>query len=437
MSRWNENKISVKNKNAIDKYIEQLIANGNSNKDTIVSYRSNIKKVLFLINKDYNKITKDDLNKAFSEIKSPITRELAKMKFRCFLRHYKLIKLADHIVINSKVFKEPTKTEDDILTEKEIEKLRNAPISIRDKAMIELFLTTGIRRSELIYLKLENIIIKKDEIIVKVNKSKTKKRNISIIPYPDNPIAFYPTNLIAYIENHQFRDDTSKSLFFSLSGRTYGKQMNPSSLTLLFKTIQKKAELQKKLTPHILRHTAATADGYHFTTGELELKYGWSRGSQTAILYCHLSELRMNEHIKTKAGLTPEIIEKESKCPYCETTNNINAKRCINCKNIIDKAEIIKHSKEQEKREQNLTNRLNTLEEENKKLRPKIELLNDLLEEETITSIIFIKNLIKRIPKKELEKLGAKDFLKDIGVTKNDLDFYENNKDKIKILNEK
>ena len=369
MGTWNKNIISDTNEKAIEKYIEQQKANGNDGKETLDSHRSNIKRILVLIDKDYNKFTQAEMTKAFSKIEASKSRELAKIKFRCFLRFHNLNELADHIVVRSSVFKKPTKTEDDILTEEEIKKLRNAPISIRNKAMIELFLTTGIRRGELVNLKLQNIVIKKDEIIVEIANSKTKPRNISIIPYPNNPTAFYPNNLMSYIENHQFKEDTSKPLFFSMSTRAYGEKMNRSSLTLLFRTIQKKAELTKKLTPHIFRHTSASNDGYHFTTGELELKYGWNTGSDMAKIYCHLSEKRMNEHLKRKAGSTPELVEKESKCPICSAINNINAIRCHQCKNIISKDELIKLGKLQEEKDQQIAEDINELKNDNKEYR--------------------------------------------------------------------
>jgi len=373
MGTWNKNIVSDTNKKAIERYIEQQIANGNDNKETLDSHRSNIKRILVLINKDYNKVTKADMTEAFSKITSSKSRELAKIKFKSFLKFHNRNTLAKHIIVKSSVFKKPTKTEDDIITEEEINKLRNAPISIRNKAMIELFLTTGIRRGELVNLKLQNVSSEKDEIIVKITNSKTKPRNISIIPYPDNPTAFYPNNLISYIENHQFKEDTSKPLFFSMSTRAYGEKMNRSSLTLLFRTIQKKAKLTKKLTPHIFRHTAASNDGYHYTTGELELKYGWNPGSDMAKIYCHLSEIRMNEHLKRKAGLTPELVEKESKCPYCGAVNNINAIHCHNCKHIINRDELIKRAKLQEKRDQQIAKDMKDIKEDNERLNKRID----------------------------------------------------------------
>jgi hypothetical protein len=169
-------------------------------------------------------------------------------------------------------------------------------------------------------------------------------------------------------------------LFFSLSTRAYGEKMNPSSLTLLFRTIQKKAELTKKLAPHIFRHTAASNDGYHYTAQELELKYGWAKGSDMAKIYCHLSEIRMNEHLKRKAGLTPELVEKDSKCPICGAINNINAIHCHNCKNIISRDELIKRAKSQQEREQKINEAITGLQRDNKDYRKMFNTMKDVIQ---------------------------------------------------------
>jgi len=81
----------------------------------------------------------------------------------------------------------------------------------------------------------------------------------------------------------------------------------------------------------------------------------------------------MNEHLKRKAGLTPELVEKESKCPYCGAVNNINAIHCHNCKHIINRDELIKRAKLQEKRDQQIAKDMKDIKEDNERLNKRID----------------------------------------------------------------
>ena len=424
-------KISInKNKKALAEYLKYIKANITDNPHTLENYEINIRKVLATINKDYTKLNHKDLDNTFSNIKSSGTRELCKTKFKAFLKYYNLNELADHIKINPKYFKTSTKTDNDILTEEEIKQLINSPNSIRDLAITELFLTTGIRREELTTLKVQNIEILRDEIKVKLTKSKFKIRNISIIPYPDNPIAFNPKNFFSYYNNHPFKNNKDKPLFYSNTSRTRGKELNPNSLTLLFNKVQKIAEISKKLTPHILRHTGATHDGYHLTEGQLNLKYGWNSGSAMAKRYCHLNEETFNNHLKQKAGLSPELIERESICPYCNHINNINSSICDNCKRTINKEEMAKQISDQEERDKKINDQIYELRKEKKELIRETEerfskieeQLNIKLNPDTPQTQNYIKYFRKMIPMALELKLGKKPTEKEL---KKELEEYD------------
>ena len=353
--------ITKKNEKSITEFLDSLKAKGTPDLDTIINYETSIRKILFLLNKDISKITEGDLDKVFSGITNAGTKELNKTKFKKFLKFKKLEKLADHIKISSSYFKKPIKTADDVLSEDEINKVRNSQNSNRDLAIFELFLTTGIRREELASLKTQSIQILKDEIKVKVPPKKTKERTISIIPYPNNPIAFYPKHFVAYYNNHPFKNENNKPLFYSGDFRRPGMEFEVHAINQIIHKIGKKAGVTKKITPHILRHTSATYDGYHLPEQSLMLKYGW-KTPDMARTYCHMKEEQLNGFLKQKAGLTPQIVEQESKCPFCGHINNINAITCINCKRTINKEEMARQQQQQEEREKGMKKLIDDLE---------------------------------------------------------------------------
>ena len=426
-------KISKYNQKALNDFIANLKSNGIDNKFTVNGYETSIRKTLSIINKDYNKITIKDLDKVFSNIKSSGTRELLKIKFKCFLKFYKLNELSDHIKINSKYFRTSNKTDNDILTPEEINKIINAKLSIRDKAVFELFITTGIRRGEFIELKYQNIEDNKDEIIVKITDSKTIKRNISIIPYPNNPIAFFPKNFYSYYQNHIFKDEPEKPLFYSIANNSQFNKLNSNSLSLFFNKIKKAAKINKKLTPHIIRHTSASWDGYHLTEKELELKYGWNPGSDMPTRYCHLNEKNFNENLKRKAGLTPITIEEDSKCPYCNAINNINAIKCKNCQRIINREEMAKQINQREKRDKAIEEEITNLRND---LNFVIKYTNELINKQLFLSEHMNKYKEMELKYKRLHKEGK--ITKDEYIQRYKEEgnkFYNKNHKKIKIEN--
>ncbi len=156
-------------------------------------------------------------------------------------------------------------------------------------------------------------------------------------------------------------------LFFSTDYRKPNQPFEAHAINQIIHKVRKKAGLTKKVTPHILRHTCATYDGYHLNEQLLQLKFGW-KTPDMARTYCHLEQEQMNDVLKQKAGLTPQIVEEKSKCPYCEQANNINDITCHNCKRTINKEEMAKQLMLQNDREESIKrsfdNQISVLNEE-------------------------------------------------------------------------
>jgi integrase/recombinase XerC len=118
---------------------------------------------------------------------------------------------------------------------------------VRDKLIIDLFYTTGIRRTELIHLKMINIDL--SNATLKVLGKRNKERILPLLPIIKNQFKLYLTER-AYLERI-----TDKEYFFlTLKGVKMNDSLVYRLINNYFSTVSEKV----KKSPHILRHTFAT-----------------------------------------------------------------------------------------------------------------------------------------------------------------------------------
>lgn len=118
---------------------------------------------------------------------------------------------------------------------------------IRDKLIIDLFYTTGIRRTELINLKMQNVDLSKNTL--KVLGKRNKERILPILPILSKQITLYLSER-ALIE--QIKD--SEYFFLMLKGVKLNDSFVYRLINYYFSNVSEKV----KKSPHILRHTFAT-----------------------------------------------------------------------------------------------------------------------------------------------------------------------------------
>lgn len=145
----------------------------------------------------------------------------------------------------------------DLITETELKRLLLAPEgnslqALRDKAILELLFSTGLRVSELCSLP-RDIDLSSDEIAVRGKGDKVRVVFLS----PDAKKA-----VKAYVDK---RADIDEALFVQIGIKALNEAKKQDSLRLSSRSIERmvkgyaiKAGISKKVTPHVLRHTFAT-----------------------------------------------------------------------------------------------------------------------------------------------------------------------------------
>jgi len=121
-------------------------------------------------------------------------------------------------------------------------------LGLRDQAILELLYATGMRVSELIHLKINDINM--ENRMLKCLGKGSKER---IIPFGDK--AYQSLNLYLDRLRPKLVKNPDENVLF-LNSR--GKRLSRQGVFYLVKVYAHKAGIEKKVTPHTLRHTLAT-----------------------------------------------------------------------------------------------------------------------------------------------------------------------------------
>jgi site-specific recombinase XerD len=146
----------------------------------------------------------------------------------------------------------------EFLEAKEIERLLEAPmkqdaadiIRLRDRSVLELLWSTGLRVSELCNLKLEDINFQRNEFSVRGKGAKWR-------------VVFFSDDAKGWLKKYlDLRRDVCPMLFVghdrAVGGRDELKGLTPRSVQRLVDRHAKAAGITKSISPHTLRHSFAT-----------------------------------------------------------------------------------------------------------------------------------------------------------------------------------
>ena len=150
--------------------------------------------------------------------------------------------------------KQPATLPKAILSADEVERILSqpdttTPLGIRDRAILETFYSTGIRRAEMCSLKIDDIQVDRQSLFVECGKGQ-KDRYV--------PIGLRALVWIArYVEQSRDKlllDKKERTLFVT----NHGEPLNPDTLTEYSRRYIAAAGVEKPGACHIYRHTMAT-----------------------------------------------------------------------------------------------------------------------------------------------------------------------------------
>ena len=280
----------------IEEFINYLAVERGLANNTLLAYRRDLTKYAACLGKkdvkDIHHVKRDHITEFMYTQKkeglsaNSIGRSLAAIKmFHRFLVRERLTpEDPTNLVSTPKIWKKVP----DVLREDEIESMINAAKGkrwqmVRDKAILELFYATGMRVSELLNLKLENINLELG--YVRCMGKGDKERIIPVGKRACESVKKYCET----VRKKFVKDD--KQLFLFLS--RLGKKISRQSIWKIIKIYARKANIKKEIKPHTLRHSFAT----HLLEGGADLRsvqamLGHSDISTTQI-YTHVDRERL------------------------------------------------------------------------------------------------------------------------------------------------
>ena len=278
----------------IDQYLNYLLTEKGLSQTTLDSYSRDLLRYHdFLKQHGIDNITKTD---TAIILKHMIALRNAGLGARSRARHLVSIRGFYRFLFNEKIIKtDPSRLVDlpklslklpDVLAVDEVSRLlktpdTSKPLGARDAAMLELLYAAGLRVSELVNLKLQDINLEAG--FVRVMGKGSKERVVPIGQHAK-------TKIENYIENYRgpaLKNKLSPYLFIARAGKPISRQ----GFWKLLRRYADQARIHKKISPHSLRHSFAT----HLLEGGADL-----RAVQVMLGHVDISTTQIYTHVTRK-----------------------------------------------------------------------------------------------------------------------------------------
>lgn len=283
----------MNNKDRIEDYLDYLKFERNLSDETINNYKYDLLK----FNRFLTKLNIDIINVNVNDITSYI-KEISNLDSSSISRNITTLNnFYNYLIVNKIIKNNPCEFIDrpklkkripNVLTVKEVDNLLdiklNNEFDYRNKAMLELMYSAGLRVSEMISLTTRDIDF--ENCVVRCFGKGSKER---IVPLNDYVI-FY---LKSYLERRHLLIKKYRNDYLFLNN--HGKKLTRQGFLYILKGILKEKEIDKYVTPHTLRHSFAT----HLLEGGADLRsiqilLGHENLTTTSI-YTHVSRKKVHE----------------------------------------------------------------------------------------------------------------------------------------------
>lgn len=182
----------------------------------------------------------------------------------------------------------------DLISNNELDRLLKAPNLataktdeakvkvLRDKALLELFFSTGLRLAELCSLN-RDLDLSRDEFSIRGKGDKVR-------------VVFLSEDAKEGLRDYlKARKDMEEAMFVNISRNKIAGRLTPRSIERIVKEYAIKAGISKKVTPHVLRHSFATdllSNGADIRSVQMMLGHA---NIATTQIYTHVTDAQLRE----------------------------------------------------------------------------------------------------------------------------------------------
>lgn len=295
-------------KNYIQEFLDYLKYEKNYSEQTINSYQKDLNEFVAFSGEEILKVDRKEIDSYLKYLydkgneKTTVSRKISTLKSLykfLFQKNYLTANPMEEITIPRKDKHLPN-----YMTLQEIEKIIGTsltrPKSSRDNLIVELLYATGMRVSELINIKLEDINFSSKTIRI-MGKGSYER----IVYFGD----YAYEALMKYINGERCKILDGKENNFLLINRS-GDRINDRSVRYILYNIIRRSNINKSASPHTLRHSFAT----HLLNNGCDIKtvqeFLGHKHLTTTEIYTHIS----NERLKQVYRLAhPRAEDKEGK----------------------------------------------------------------------------------------------------------------------------
>ncbi|MBO5530146.1 MAG: site-specific tyrosine recombinase XerD [Bacilli bacterium] len=241
--------------NEIQDYMNYLSLERQLSPNTIDGYKRDLEDFYKFVNKSYRVIFKEDIIKYIEYLNKKvgpktINRHIVSIKnYFKYLERNELIK--NNPMTDITGLKTPKKMPR-VLSVEEVDKLLDIELKdaydYRNKAMLELMYSSGLRVSELLNLTINNIDF--DMNLVRIFGKGSKER---IVPMSDIATK-YLFEYINLYRNTLIKNKVTDIIFLNSRGNKLSRQ----GFFKILKQIALEKGINKEISPHVLRHSFAT-----------------------------------------------------------------------------------------------------------------------------------------------------------------------------------
>ncbi len=217
---------------------------------------------------------------------------------------------------------------EDLLTSAEKSRLLHAcGENLRDRAILSVKFEAGDRAGEMLTVQIKHVKSDDYGAVIHVD-GKTGARPIRLIE--SAPALF------SWINAHPFRENQESPICMDLGSKRYGLPLKYPAANRMLKRRLIQAEIDKKITFTLMRHSAITNTANYLTESQLKKRYGWTPGSKMPETYVHLVDADVEDAILSHHGIirkenNSEQIKTPKICVICKNPNAWDSKICGGC----------------------------------------------------------------------------------------------------------